>query len=128
MLYNKILLKMADIQLIVILCVLLMFSDSISFLCSFLYASRTTSLKRCCNSKQGALASKFNVSFFLVVIWYLLPKNGDIEINPGPIVPYALMMKELEFDSRIKVLRQNLVFAMISTALGIQIVKVYGLS
>ena len=35
-------------------------------------------------------------------------KSGDIDINPGPILPYALMMKELElFDSRIKILHQN---------------------
>ena len=45
---------------------------------------------------------------FLVVIWYLLLKSGDIEINPGPTLPYALMMKELElFDSRIKILHQS---------------------
>ena len=34
-------------------------------------------------------------------------KSGDIKINPGPILPYALMMKELELsDSRIKILHQ----------------------
>ena len=70
--------------------------------------SRIPSFKGSCNSKQCALKSKFNLSFFLVVIWYLLLKSGDIEINPGPILPYALMMKELElFDSRIKILHQN---------------------
>ena len=101
---------MAGIRLIVILCVLLMSSDSISenFFHSFPYASRITSFKGSCNSKQCALTSKFNFSFFLVVVWYLLLTSGDIEINPGPIVPYEPMMKELKlFDSRIKILHQN---------------------
>ena len=35
-------------------------------------------------------------------------KNVDIELNPGPILPYELMMKELKlFYSRIKILHQN---------------------
>ena len=47
-------------------------------------------------------------SFFLVVICYFLLKSGDIEMNRGPIFPYAFMMKELElFDSRTKILNQN---------------------
>ena len=80
--YNQILLKMAGIRLIFILCVLLMFSDKISeFFCSFPYASRIPSTKKC------VLSSNFNVSFFLVVSWYLLLNSGDIEINPGPILP-----------------------------------------
>ena len=38
----------------------------------------------------------------------LLLKGVDIELNTGPILPYELMMKELNlFDSRIKILHQN---------------------
>ena len=87
---------MAGVRLIVILCVLLISSDSISecFLYSFPYASRIPSFKAICNLKKCALPSKFNLSFFLVVIWYLLLKSGNIEINPGPVLPYALMMKK----------------------------------
>ena len=49
-----------------------------------------------------------HLSFFLVVIWYLLLKSGDIEINPGPVLPFALMIKKLKlFDSRIKILHHN---------------------
>ena len=78
------------------------------FFCSFPYASRIPSFKGSCNSKQCALTSKFNLSFFWVVIWYLLLKSVDIEINPGPVLPYALMMKKLKLiDSRIKILHQN---------------------
>ena len=34
-------------------------------------------------------------------------KKWRIKINPGPILHYALMMKELDlFDSRIKILHQ----------------------
>ena len=99
---------MAGIRLIVILCVLLISSDSISEFYSFPYASRVSSFKGSCNSKQCALTSKFNLSFFLVVIWYLLLKSGNIEINPGPVLPYALMIKKFKlFDSRIKTLHQN---------------------
>ena len=105
-LYNQILLKMAGIRLIFILCVLLMSTDSINekFFCSFPYASRIPSFKGSCNSKKYALTSKFNLCFFLFIIRYLLLKCGNIEIDPGPILPYALMMKELElFDTRIKI-------------------------
>ena len=78
------------------------------FFYSFPYASRIPSFKAICNLKQCALPSKFNLSFFLVVIWYLLLKSGNIEINPGPVLPYALMMKKIKlFDSRIKILHQN---------------------
>ena len=102
MLYDQILLKMAGIRLIVIVCVLLMYSDSITeFCCSFHYASRLPSFKGSCNIKQCASKPKFNLSFFLIVKWYLLLKSGDIDINPGPILPYALMMKESElFESK----------------------------
>ena len=35
-------------------------------------------------------------------------QRGDIEINLGSILPYALMMKDIKlFDSRIKILYQN---------------------
>ena len=100
---------MAVIRLIVILCVLLISSDSFSdFFYSFPYASRIPSFKGSSNSKQCALTSIFNLSFFLVVIWYLLLKSGDIETNPGPVLPLALMMKKLKLsDSRIKILHQN---------------------
>ena len=100
---------MTGIRFIVILCVLLISSDSISeIFYSFLYASRISSFKESCNSKQCALTSKFNIFFFLVVIWYLLLKSGDIEINPGPVLPHALIMKKLKlFDSTIKILHQN---------------------
>ena len=100
---------MRGIRLIVILCVLLISSDSISeIFYSFPYASRIPSFKGSCNSKQCALKSKFNLSFFLVAIWYLLLKSGDIEMNPGPVLPYALMMKNLKLcHSRIKILHQN---------------------
>ena len=38
----------------------------------------------------------------------MLEHSSYIEINPGPILPNALMMRELElFDSRIKILHQN---------------------
>ena len=67
-----------------------------------------TSFKGSCNRKQCALTSKFNLSFFLVIIWYFLLKSGDIEINPGPVLPYALMMKKSKlFDSRIRIVHQN---------------------
>ena len=60
---------MAGIRLIVILCVLLMFSGSISdFLYSFPNASRIPSFKGSSNSKQCALTSKIKLSFFEVVI------------------------------------------------------------
>ena len=101
---------MAGIRLIVILCALLISSDIISefFFYSFPYTSRIPSFKGSCNSKQCALTSKFNLSFFLVVICYLLLKSGDIEINPGPVLPFEIMVKKLKlFDSRIKILHQN---------------------
>ena len=108
--YNLISLKMTRIRLIVILCVLLISSEGNTeiFFCSFPYASRIPSFKGSCNSKQYALPSKLNLPFFLVVIEYLLLKSCDIEINSGPLLPYALMMKELELcNSRIKILHQN---------------------
>ena len=75
-----------------------MFSDSISEIVfrSLTDATRISSFNGSCNSKHCALTSKFNVSFFLDVIWYLLLKNGDIEINTGPVLPFAIMMKDLE--------------------------------
>ena len=76
--------------------------------CSFPYESRIPSYKGSCNRKRCALSSKFNVSFFFVVIWYPLLKSRHIEVKPRSVLSHALMMKKSELlNSRIYFLHQN---------------------
>ena len=101
---------MAGIRLMVIQCVLLMLSEK--ELQKFIIAVFNMIPKYLHSKKlyqqELVLISKFLVSFFSVVTWYPLLKSGDIELKPGPIMPYACMEKEFEIeDNRMQILHKN---------------------
>ena len=86
---------MAGIRLIVILCVLLISSDSISefFFTVFLMHLEYLHSKQSVTSNNVLYYPNSTFPFFGC---YMVSstKSGNIEINPGPVLPYALMMKK----------------------------------